>query len=200
MSAADLDGDKDIDLVLGTSWIRNEYPLATWTPFTIHVPTNGRLADRNELHDFNEDGLLDVVIGYAFGQPNKVAWYERRSDITQPWIEYDVLEITTANPKGFVNSIEVKDMDGDGDGDIIAGEYRVESWQTEYPAKLWLLENLGEGADWRPYLVYDGDSHYQAAVPIDIDKDGDFDIISKGWMHSEVYIYENKADNTCETP
>lgn len=36
LGAADLDGDGDLDLYLGTKWLRNENPSANWTPITIN--------------------------------------------------------------------------------------------------------------------------------------------------------------------
>lgn len=200
LSAVDVDVDGDMDLMLGTAWLRNEHPTDSWSMFTIHTPLDGE-GDRHQLFDFNEDGKLDIVIGYAHAaDDNKMAWYEQGDDITQPWTEHDIITLTTTAPKSFIAGIDVVDMDGDGDQDILLGEYRVRFGEGEYPAKLWLLENLGLGASWQPHVVYDGDSHFQANNAVDIDKDGDLDIISKGWLHSEVYLYENKAETTCTTP
>ena len=50
---------------------------------------------------------------------------------------------------------------------------------------------LGQGNSWAQHLVYDGDSHYQSSQAHDIDGDGDLDILSKGWHHGRVHLYEN---------
>ncbi len=63
----------------------------------------------------------------------------------------------------------------------------------ERPSSLWIFENLGQGNNWAQHLVYDGDSHYQSSQAYDIDGDGDRDILSKGWHHGRVHLYENAA-------
>ena len=52
----------------------------------------------------------------------------------------------------------------------------------------------GKGSDWVPHLVYHGDEHHQGTQVIDIDRDGDPDIISIGYKHARVLLYENKAN------
>jgi hypothetical protein len=42
-------------------------------------------------------------------------------------------------------------------------------------------------------VVYTGDEHHDGAQVADIDGDGDLDIISIGWSHDRVLLYENKA-------
>ncbi len=165
LAAVDLDNDGDKDLMLGTSWLQNEAPQDTWTPFTLHTEA-GLEGDRIELVDLDEDGVLDLVIGFAHASndhPAKVSWFERTSDVTQPWAETDIFTITTAGPNGTASSLDVADMDGDGDPDVIMGEYRVKFGEGEEPANLWLLENLGQGASWQAHLIHNGDSHYQSS-------------------------------------
>jgi hypothetical protein len=61
-------------------------------------------------------------------------------------------------------------------------------------ARLYILENIdSRGYDWKKHLVYTGDEHHDGARLVDIDKDGDLDIISIGWSHNRVLLYENKA-------
>ena len=81
------------------------------------------------------------------------------------------------------------DMDRDGDLDAVVGEHNY-----DYPdqARLLVYENLdGKAEDWREHLVYQGDEHHDGAFPIDIDLDGDVDILSIGWGHDNVLLYEN---------
>ncbi|MEZ4515538.1 MAG: FG-GAP-like repeat-containing protein [Chloroflexota bacterium] len=193
--ASDLDTDGDIDLFIGKSWLRNEYPSSTWTPIEIFTLPDGYQASRQKLVDIDGDTDLDAVIGYSHSpEKQQVAWYEQGSSPTNAWTEHIILQITTVNPRAFAESLDVADMDGDGDSDVLVGEYRVRYSPPEsFPAKLWVVENMNDGATWVPHLVYDGDSHYQSSQAADIDGDGDLDIISKGWLHYRVQIYENKA-------
>ena len=88
-------------------------------------------------------------------------------------------------------SLDVADIDMDGDIDIVAGEHNLKKPKK---ARLYILENVdGKGNDWKKYLVYTGDEHHDGARVVDIDNDGDFDIISIGWSHNRVLLYENRA-------
>jgi hypothetical protein len=88
-------------------------------------------------------------------------------------------------------SIDAVDMDRDGDLDVIAGEH---SPPRPNDCRLLIFENSdGAGMNWSLHLVHEGDEHHQGAQAVDIDRDGDLDIISVGWTHSKVLLYENRA-------
>jgi hypothetical protein len=42
-------------------------------------------------------------------------------------------------------------------------------------------------------VVYTGDEHHDGAQVVDIDGDGDLDILSIGYIQNRVLLYENKA-------
>jgi hypothetical protein len=82
-------------------------------------------------------------------------------------------------------------MDADGDLDVIAGEHDLSNPTN---AGLWVFENAdGVGGTWTPHEVYIGDEHHDGAQVVDIDADGDLDILSIGWGHDRVLLYENLA-------
>jgi hypothetical protein len=186
LSAGDIDGDGDLDLLLGTQWLENPLPTGdphgAWPAHTLHV--TDAPPDRNRLADINGDGRLDAVVGYeAISTPGLVAWYEQPADPTQPWIEHIIGAVI--GPM----SLDVADMDGDGDLDVVVGEHN-----TKHPASasLFIFENVdGNGREWRQHLVYRGDEHHDGALVVDIDGNGDLDILSIGWTHRRVLLYEN---------
>jgi hypothetical protein len=56
---------------------------------------------------------------------------------------------------------------------------------------LYVFENAnGQGTNWNTHTVYTGDEHHDGAQVVDIDGDGDLDIISIGWDHDRVLLYE----------
>jgi hypothetical protein len=183
VTAADIDRDGDQDLLLGTWWLRND-GAGSWMKFVLN-PVKGD-PDRNRLADINNDGRLDAVVGFeAINIPGKIAWYEQPENPTGAWSEHLAGEIV--GPM----SLDVQDMDGDLDLDIVAGEHNYKQPET---AALWVLENVdGQGKIWKKHRVSVGDEHHDGARVVDIDDDGDFDIISLGWSHPRVLVYENKA-------
>jgi len=149
-------------------------------------PTPGD-PDRNVLADINRDGRLDAVVGFeAINVPGKLAWYEQPADPTAQWIEH-VISQEVIGPM----SLDVRDMDGDGDLDVIVGEH---NYKDPAAARLLIFENLdGRGGKWKMHLIAKGDEHHDGARVVDIDGDGDLDVISIGWSHGRVLLYENRA-------
>lgn len=183
LSSGDIDRDGDRDLLLGTRWLRNDG--SSWTPHTL-FSTRER-PDRSRLIDVNRDGRLDAVVGYeAISRAGKLAWYEQPATPTDGWIEHVISE-SVVGPM----SLDVVDMDSDGDRDAVVGEHNL---VEEANARLFVFENVGgRGAAWTSHLVYRGDEHHDGARTADMDGDGDVDILSIGWGHNRVLLYENGA-------
>ena len=181
LSIGDIDGDGYPDLMLGTKWLRNE-DRTEWSIHDVH-PGNHK-PDRNRLVDMNRDGKLDVVVGCeAISVPGKVAWYEQGSDAEHPWMEHIIG--TAIGPM----SLDVGDIDGDGDIDVLVGEHNLQNPES---SRLILFENMdGHGYAWKRHVIYTGDEHHDGTQFVDIDNDGDLDVISIGWSHGKVIIYEN---------
>ena len=190
LSAADVDGDGDLDLLLGTAWLENTG--SGWDEHTLHQTNEN--ADRNRAVDLSGDGRPDVVVGYeAISQPGLLAWYEAPADPTQLWAEH-VID-TIVGPM----SLDVGDVDGDGDADIVAGEHNKANPQQ---GRIFVYENTGAG--FQRHQVAIGDEHHDGAQLVDVDGDGDQDIISIGWEHGRVLLYEfvgcTGAPDPNETP
>ena len=126
--------------------------------------------------------------GRAHGKHLKeriVAWYEQPLVATDAWAEHLI-----ANVIGPM-SLDVGDVDGDGDFDVVVGEHNLSSPST---AGLFVFENADDVGDaWLQHTVYVGDEHHDGAQLIDIDGDGDLDIVSTGWGNDDVVLYENGA-------
>lgn len=181
LSSGDVDGDGDIDIVLGTQWLDNEGG-GQWRLRTL-FRTNA-LPDRNRLVDINGDGRLDVVIGYqAVSKLGKLAWYEQGPNVLTPWKEHTIAEVV--GPM----SLDVVDMDEDGDLDVLVGEHNL---QQPEQARLLQFNNIdGAGLQWEGRLLYKGDEHHDGVKSVDFDGDGDLDIVYIGWGHHQVLLYEN---------
>ncbi|MGH7414244.1 MAG: FG-GAP repeat domain-containing protein [Candidatus Rokuibacteriota bacterium] len=181
IAIGDVDGDGDPDIHLGTEWLRNDGE--GWTAVrAVRLSVRDADPDRVELADVDGDGDLDVVIGCEHARC--VVWGENPGRRGGPWREHristDILAL----------SLDVADVDGDGDVDVVVGEHN-----TGNPKKgrVVLYLNGGRGETWAPVLVDSGLEHHDGTRLIDIDNDGDLDLISIGWTHGTVVLYENEA-------
>lgn len=185
LSTGDIDGDGDIDLFQGTQWLENPGDDVTnWTVHVIGEVTEGD-PDRNDLYDFNGDGTLDAAVGLENG--DDILLYLSGNDPIQPWHRKI---IATGVGGGF--SMDAADMDGDGDIDVILGEHRAQ------PNRLIIYENIKNACNWFPHIIDNGlgdekIDHHDGSQAVDIDGDGDLDIISIGWYNPKVWVYENKT-------
>ncbi len=188
LSMGDIDRDGDTDLLQGTAWLRNNWAAGSasgpWSAFATASETN---ADRNRLVDLNNDGRLDAVVGFeAISALGKLAWYEQPTNPTGSWTEH-LIASTVIGPM----SLDLQDMDHDGDWDVIVGEHNPANPAN---ARMLIFENInGDGSAWTQHTVYTGDEHHDGAHVVDIDNDGDYDIVSIGWEHGGVILYENQS-------
>ncbi|WP_171060576.1 Ig-like domain-containing protein [Poseidonocella sp. HB161398] len=187
LDAADIDGDGDNDILTGFDWLRNDG--GAFTRVALHQPPAQAEPDRVHLVDMDSDGDLDALVGYGHESSiTTLAWYEQGADPEALWAEHAISNQLAGNPQ----SVDVFDLDGDGDMDVVAGEHLPAD-----PGDLGLhvFENLdGAGSAWGQHLVYEGDEHHDGAQLADLDNDGDMDIYSIGWTHGEVLVYENLSN------
>ncbi len=185
LNYGDIDRDGDLDLLLGNQWLRNDG--GTWASFVLFsLGASDTEPDRNYLIDLNRDGRLDAVIGYGHERSyGSLSWYEQPIVATDPWLEHVI-----DNPIN-AQSLDLADLDLDGDVDIVMGEHNL---AAPTASELLVYENLnGFGAAWRQHPVYTGDEHHDGVRLFDIEGDGDLDIVSIGFTHRRLLVYENLA-------
>src|SRR5512134_3585768 len=125
ISAGDIDGDGDLDLVsadgyVGLYWFENDGK-GNFTKHVIreHRSERGELLERHCLADMNGDGRLDaVIIDNTHGH---VLWFENQPDPRKaPWklhaIDLDIL------PGAY--DVAVADILGNGSLSVVASSWR----------------------------------------------------------------------------
>jgi hypothetical protein len=183
--AADFDGDLDLDIVSGTSdeifWYENVTgDGAQWSRHRIEGPGTQEGAGRFDTGDMDGDGDIDFA-GVCYVCPF-LAWWENVNGDASIWQRHN------AAPFGKGECIELQDVEGDGDIDVLAA-----SWDTGGlgNGSAWWFENLsGSGQSWEPHLVKPdlwGDAWIASG---DIDTDGKWDAVV---MHS--YPWDNGIDD-----
>lgn len=183
----DIDGDGDIDLVVGT---RGEQRLVLFenigsgnleTTFREHaIGINGaRAAGFNlEYADLNADGRLDIIGATA----NGLSWLEQPARLDDAWNAHF---IGTFSPD-TVTGLEIADINSDGRIDVFVGSYSGGSRTGEDDVdegdelgRLGWFEN--PGASRSPWIRHDVSRRkrgmFDKFIARDMDQDGDIDFI-----------------------
>ena len=200
---ADIDGDGDQDLIIGnidgnlryyenTSG-SNQPPTGTANPLNgIDVGTR----PDPTFADINGDGLLDLVVGEQNGAlfyyentgTASAPTYTARTGIANPWDGIDV---------GFWSKPAFADIDGDGDLDLVVGEF---SGNLNY------YENTGT-ASAPTYTARTGTTNPLNGIDVgaastptfaDIDGDGDQDLVV-GEFDGNLNYFENTGTASAPT-
>src|SRR3989454_368179 len=185
VAVADLDGDGDTDVLSanfneeGIVWYENKggSPPA-WTKRLISgIPGAWAV----HAADLDGDGDLDAVGGNRFdpGSHIGVEWYE--NDGTVP-PAFTVRRVSA----GFVDaaSVHAADMDGDGDGDILAVDV--------FRDTIYLYENDGARPPvWKERVLTNATNDPWSVFAADLDGDGDLDVLSASAEDDTIAWYEN---------
>lgn len=182
----DLDGDGDLDIVVGSrgeqrlAWFENQGNGAL--ALTEHaIGINGsRMAGFNlEYADLNRDGRLDIIGDSSAG----LAWIEQPARIDDAWNSRTIGSFAPDSMTG----LEIADIDGDGDLDLMAGSYsRGDRQEDDANAdvnsplgRLGWFENPGDAdGEWQRHDISRRKrGMFDKFIARDVDGDGDVDFL-----------------------
>ena len=181
----DIDGDGDLDIVVGTRGENRllffENPGDGSLDFREHAIGiyGARAAGFNlEYADLNRDGRLDII-GAATGG---LAWLEQPERIDDAWNAHPIGSFAPDSMTG----LEVADIDGDGDLDVMAGSYSRgpregdgDVDEDDALGRIGWFEHPGDAAgEWRRHDVSRRKrGMYDKFIARDVDGDGDVDFV-----------------------
>ena len=146
------------------------------------ITTSADYANSVYAIDLDGDGDADVLSASEFD--GKIAWYRNR--LNKPKQDFSSPRIISNSAYG-VCSVYATDLDGDGDADVLVanGLAHTIAW----------YENMGLGGTFGGEQVITKQAAYaHSAYAIDLDGDGDADVLSASYYDEKIAWYRNRLN------
>ncbi len=177
MDAGDIDGDGDPDVAANGYWVNNPGGDLTgkWSIFSIDSKWHNQDGDWSKnackvfCRDITGDGRVEVFISHSERKGYPVSWYSS-NDPAGSWTEHVIAKELPA-----AHTLQVFDMDSDGDFDVLSGlnKNRAKALDIEsFPVIIYL--NQGDNEKWKELRLTE-DGIYNGQIG-DLEGDGDNDI------------------------
>lgn len=193
VQATDLDGDGLLDIIVcdcksnSVNWIR-QFPAGVYTETVISDGLNAPA--HVQVIDFDKDGdndILVAVLGLIFPSNDKIGSVViLENDGKNHFTKHVVVEKVAR-----VSDVRAGDLDNDGDLDLAVAQFGYDDGETRW------IENLGNW-QFKSHILQNLSGPINAEI-VDIDKDGDFDIISlvsQEWEEIYCFINDGKGNFT----
>jgi hypothetical protein len=191
VQTTDLDGDGLLDVIVCDSksnsvdWIR-QFPagLFTETPLIEEINAPAHV----QIIDFDKDGdkdLLIAVLGTIFPNNDKIGSVVILENDGKCHFTKHVI----ADKIARVSDVRAGDLDNDGDMDLAVAQFGYDDGETRW------IENLGNW-QFKSHILQNLSGPINVEI-VDIDKDGDLDIISlvsQEWEEIYCYINDGKGN------
>ena len=192
-AAADLDADGDTDLVSTTRfsttdcalWLSRNRGGAEMDP--PEAVTYGDVWDPTGVAavDFDSDGLIDLIM--TSQSDSKISYYRNLGGGV-----FDS-QVVLSTQSGFAYGIHIADLNQDGRPDLVVP---CSKWGAGADNQIHWYENL-DGSSVGPRQIVTSLADHPASVAVvDLDRDGDVDILSASYADNEIAWYANNGDET----
>ncbi|MCF8225962.1 MAG: FG-GAP-like repeat-containing protein [Bacteroidales bacterium] len=170
----DVDGDGDIDVISTAFWVHNpggdmsgEWKVTNIDPYW--NSDDGSSWEYNATKiiciDIDDDDKDEVFISCSEKFRDRVAWYDLVDENANTWIMHVVGKNT------FAHTLQVGDVDLDGDYDVLSGNNGDQGDPENSPVKLFL--NQGDNLTWKEQLLTKTGAYNSYLA--DLEPDGDLD-------------------------
>jgi len=191
----DVDGDGDLDLVVGNSNQPNRLYLNNGTsdPWNgvegMDITSDAHDTRAVSLDDVDGDRCPDLVVGNSSGSVGQTNRLYLNNGTSNPFGGVSGIDITSDAHRTW--AIALGDVDGDGDMDLVAGNYRA----LQQSNRLYI--NNGTSNPWAGIEGLDfglENTKTRSLELADLNQDGHLDLIEGNWKQANRYYLNNGTD------
>ena len=207
MDTGDIDKDGNVDLAYSNGWYEApDDPTGSWTWHEVSAIYG---ISNALLRDMDGDTNLDLIVsGGHHGQG--LFWLEAPDDpISGSWAQHNISAVAgdvtqrrlfdaTLDYLHHPECVSILDLDADSDLDIVVcdlffGEDPNEPDWSDEAHNIYVYENQGDALTWLTHNVAPDSYPNHLLQTVDINEDGQMDIIGESSGHSVISYFENSS-------